>query len=101
MITVSESDAFKAIIVGRSTPYNGLGDVIEIITNAMSTIGIYSAMSGRRKKKFVIECLEGILEPSHLEVLMPILTHLIDTLIKVENGQLRFNKKITKCCTIS
>ena len=101
MTSISDENTFKAIVMRQSPSYQGMGTIVDIVTNAMTRVGRYNGMSGRKKKKFVLECVEGLLDSEEYKVLLPIITELIDALIKVENGKLVFNRKLKKCCIIS
>ena len=73
--------------------------IIDVLINAMQTVGTFSGLTGEQKKKLVLKTIEYELElPDELE---KFIIYLIDILIQVENNELRINKKVKSvfsCC---
>lgn len=87
--------------------------ITEILPSLMTDIGKFQGLSGQEKKDAVIQIildgLHEIIEETNEEalglytLLRPLLDKLIDSLIAVENKEIKFNKKpflkLFSCCT--
>jgi hypothetical protein len=77
-----------------------LSELLDVTIKLMQVAGKWPHTSGRQKKQFVIETLQAACPSDAVDQAIP---HLIDLLISVENGQLKFNvpEQVTglcKCC---
>ena len=75
--------------------------VIDVLLSEMLRAGKFKHLKGEQKKELVLLSLEGKFELD--EDLERLLMYIIDILIKVENGELVFNQKISEtfnfCCS--
>lgn len=70
---------------------------LTVLIDLMKKAGNNKKLSGKDKKAFVLDEIKKHLElPNDIEDLI---ISLIDILIKVENGQLVINEKVTEGCT--
>jgi hypothetical protein len=70
--------------------------ILTIVVNLMMLVGEAKSMSGKDKKKFVLDKLRELIEIDG--IVEDLIIEIIDLLIQVENGELVFNKKITSSC---
>jgi len=64
-------------------------ELLDLVVNAMIKVGEYDGLDGKQKKELVMKILSYELEiPSNLSQLVDIL---IDLLIQVEKGEIKFN----------
>ena len=77
-----------------------MANIISITTDLMSILGKINDLNGKEKKKLVIQLLYILIEEfdaGSLEIFDPILKELvpiiIDNLISVEKGKIKFNKQ--------
>lgn len=96
----------KNIIIAQLPEKVNMTNLVEAVTKCMSLVGNIKKLSGDEKKDLVIDLITVILDKEYFdnyEVYIKILIpQMIDSMIKVENGKLKFNKQklfsLFSCC---
>jgi hypothetical protein len=77
-------------------------DLVKCVTKCMSLVGNIKELKGHDKKELVIYLVKCVLEATDsgpLEFMEYIVPQIIDSLIEVEKGKLRFNPRV-KCFNV-
>lgn len=100
-LTVEELKILSSKILEDFRDGVSISDIINVVTDSMCMVGQFSKMSGHDKKKLVIDMVVFVLNNTNsgpFETFEPyvidIVPDMIDYLINVEKGKLKFNNKI-------